>query len=132
MNSNSYNSNNILELVHMLLMAMFKHQLTIKMYHFQTKSYGAHKTSDTYLATFSDNLDKFMEVAQGIVGKVQLTQLDFSLTTVNDTTIFDSLNQFINILKSIDNKFSNYSELLNIRDEIVADAQQLIYLLSFK
>ena len=115
-----------------ILMYFFRHQIKIKMYHFQTESYGAHKASDSYLETFEQKLDKFMEVAQGIVGKLQTKNINLNIITVNDGTILEELNNFIKTLRMLDKVINTYSELLNIRDEMVADAEQLKYLLTFK
>ena len=115
-----------------ILMFFFRHQIKIKMYHFQTESYGAHKASDSYLETFEQKLDKFMEVAQGIVGKLQTKNINLNIATVNDKTILEELNTFIKTLRMFDKVIATYSELLNIRDEMVGDAEQFKYLLTFK
>ena len=123
------NNKNIFEDI---LMFFFRHQLKIKMYHFQTEFYGAHKESDTYLETFQDKLDKFMEVAQGIVGKLQTKSINLNITTLNDKTIIGELDNFVKILKMFDKIINKCTELLNIRDEMIGNAEQLKYLLTFK
>lgn len=119
------------ELIELLLNAFFKHQLQIKMYHFQTKKYSGHKSSDKYLDKFRENLDQFMEVAQGAFGKLKITDISINFETLNDENIFNSLDKFIEICKLLDKHFKNYTELLNIRDQMTADAEQLKYLLTF-
>jgi hypothetical protein len=121
-----------MKLIEELLSVFFQHQMKLKMYHFQTKSYGGHKASDAYLEKFANTFDKFLEVAQGIFGKVQTTQFKFSFMTVDDQSINNELDTYIKILKSLDNDLASYSELLNIRDELIGDAAQLKYLLTFK
>ena len=110
----------------------FKHQLQLKMFHFQTKGYGSHKASDEYLSKFEGNLDKFMEVAQGAFGRLNMKEMDLKFTIVDDNTIFTELDKFIKILRGYDEFLNKNTELLNIRDEIVSDAEQLKYLLTFK
>ena len=112
--------------------SFFRHQLLLKMFHFQTKQYGAHKASDTYLEKFADHLDKYIEVAQGAFGRLDMKELDIKFIIANDDTIIAELDKFIVVLKEYDTILVGYSELLNIRDEIVADAEQLKYLLTFK
>ena len=114
-----------------LLQSLFKHQLRIKMFHFQTKKYGAHKASDDYLSKFSGNLDKIMEVAQGHFGRLTTTNINVSFTTINDNNIVSELDSFIDVMKSLDAPLNNYTDLLNIRDEIIGDAAQFKYLLTF-
>lgn len=128
-NANKQQKN--LDIIEMLLVVMFKHQIKIKMFHFQTGKYGFHKASDQYLESLNDKFDKFMEVSQGIFGKFKLNQMDFSIQTLNDNNINKELDEFISVLKSLDNLIDKKPELLNIRDEMVADAQQFKYLLTF-
>lgn len=127
-----YIYNNKMETLESLLNLFFSHQIKIKILHFQTKSYAIHKATDGYLSQFADNLDKFFEVTQGAFGKLNMKQVNMTFQTVNDDTITEELANFIKILKKIDKAFSNYSEIMNIRDEIVAEAEKLNYLLTFK
>ena len=59
-----------------------KHQLEMKMYHFQTKSYGAHKASDAYLVKYMVNMDQFMEVGQGNYGQVTMNKVSINFMTL--------------------------------------------------
>ena len=121
------------EIIEKLLVALFEHQLIIKMYHFQTKSYGAHKTVDKYSDKYRENLDKLMEVAQGAFGRVGNKKINIEFSTKTDENIVEHIKNFVNLLKELFNeRFENYPELQNVKDDILADAQQLIYLLSFK
>jgi len=54
---------NIQQVMDFLLKVFFEYQIQIKMFHFQTKSYAGHKSSDEYLQKVNDKFDKFMEVA---------------------------------------------------------------------
>ncbi|QKF94652.1 hypothetical protein QKU48_gp1194 [Fadolivirus algeromassiliense] len=129
MTDKAVNSKSVLE---KLLKVMFKHQLQLKMYHFQTNGYGAHKASDSYLEKFESNLDKFMEVAQGIFGKLDTKSISLNFDTLTDETITGELDNFTNLLRQLDTYMAKNTELLNIRDEMIGDAQQLKYLLTFK
>lgn len=108
-----------------------KHRTIMKLYHFQTDKYSAHKTSDEYLTKFDELFDKFMEVGQGSYGKLCLGPFDLKMCKISDDTIIPILKKFIETCYSINNMCGNNSELLAIRDEIVANAKQLIYLLTF-
>lgn len=119
------------EFIELLLKYFFKHQLQIKMYHFQTKKYGAHKTSDKYLEKFEDKLDKFMETAQGIVGKFDTKNIDININTFDDHTIYSGLEDFANILLNLDKRLSQFPQLINIRDSMLANVNQYKYLLTF-
>ena len=121
-----------MDLINKLLIVFFKHQITLKMFHFQTQSYGYHKTSDLYLETFMKNFDRFMEVAQGVFGRTNLTNVNINIYTANDQSIEQELTQFVSVLRGLDTTLTGYPELLNLRDEIVAEANQFKYLLTFK
>ncbi len=121
-----------IRILEILLEVFFKHQLKIKMYHFQTEKYGAHKACDSYLETFEINLDKFMEVGQGIVGKFTTKSISLKFDTLNDNTINGELNGFIKKLKALDGILGKHMELLNLRDDMIGNAEQFKYLLTFK
>jgi hypothetical protein len=123
----------------MLLLALFSHQLQIKMLHFQTKKYSTHKILDAYLLTFCANLDKFIEVAQGSNNKrLSLDKIRIDVDVIVDmpdnSVIIDSLDTFIRIVLNgyIDMlEYSHKNSLLAIKDEMVVSAQETKYLLSF-
>ncbi len=121
-----------MERMNKTLKAFFLHQLTMKMYHFQTKEYAAHKTSDSYLDGFTTKLDKFMEVAQGKFGSTNLKSFDIKVETVTDKSINANIDQFAKILEKMSEDYKDHPDLLAIRDEILADVNQFKYLLTFK
>ena len=114
-------------------MNLLNHQIVMKLYHFQTELYGAHKASDAYISKYADTLDKFLEVAQGIYGKITLKKYSLSGTAHNDENIIKHINGMITYWRTkIDDVLGEYTDLINIRDVLVADAEQLKYLLSFR
>ena len=116
-----------------LCMNLLNHQIVMKLYHFQTKIYGAHKASDAYISKYADTLDRFLEVAQGIYGKVTLKKYSLAGSSHTDDNIIKHINGMISYWRTkINDVLDNYTDLINIRDELVADAEQLKYLLSFK
>jgi hypothetical protein len=117
-----------------ILPFFFRHQIYVKMFHFQTSKYGAHKASDGYLEKFAANMDRFVEVMQGIVGQVNNDSMVLQPFTFNEyrssKQMVDKLNLFVKSLESL--KLDKQTGLINIRDEMIADAQQFIYLLNFE
>lgn len=111
-----------------VIATLFQHQLTVKMYHFQTKRYGAHKAADAYLVKYGLNLDQFMEVWQGETETVKDTDLVINVKTYNDSNIAQHLNSVVVFL----NSFLLSTELKAIRDTMLADLQQFKYLLTFE
>lgn len=128
MDNNFKNIENITSIVNFF----FKHQIIIKMFHFQTNHYGAHKAIDKYLKKFNKQFDRFMEIAQGAFTKLDTNKITINLETTNDMKIIDVLENYITILKKLGESMKNLPELILVRDELIADAQQLKYLLSFK
>ena len=112
-----------------MIEAFFQHQLTMKMYHFQTKNYGSHKAADGYLIKYALNFDRFMEVWQGQNGTVNNKEIHVNFLTANDENISKHLDDMITFLTSLPDLTV---DLLAIRDEMVADIRQLKYLLTFK
>lgn len=115
-----------------IVILFFKHQLKIKTFHFQTKSYGAHKAADEYLSKFGNKMDRFMEAAQGKTefGRLNLKTIKFDTDTLTDDTIVSDLDCFIG--KIIGFKLGTHSDLISIRDDILLDINQFKYLLTFK
>lgn len=115
-----------------LIVVFFQHELMMKMYHFQTKLFSAHKAADAYLESFKGNLDKFIESAQGDYGRLQNKGLKLSFKCATDKTIDSELKKFTKVLKHDIPALHKSEDLLAIRDEMLADVQQLRYLLTFK
>ena len=119
------------EVMEFLLKVFFEYQIQIKMFHFQTKTYAGHKSSDEYLQKVNDKFDKFMEVAQGIFGKFTIANINIKATMMNDNNIIEHVDSFIHILKKTSGCYKDKSDLMNIRDDIIGDANQFKYLLTF-
>lgn len=123
-----------------LLTYFFEHQIIIKMFHFQTTDYAAHKATDVYLAGFLIQFDRFMEVAQGIkeIGgeerKVKMDGIELKTEFAKSTDgLINYLDEFVDRVNSaMKGDDSKCRGLAAIRDEIIADAQKLVYLLKFK
>lgn len=121
-----------LEELNKLLVHFLNHQLRIKMLHFQTNYYGAHTALDVYLTTFLLNFDRFMEVAQGLIGTVNVSTLKFDVLLLNDSTVASELSKFAELLLALTGAIENNADLLAIRDEMLAEVNKLQYLLRFK
>lgn len=131
------------DVLHNMLTEMFTHQIILKMFHFKTGSYAAHKASDAYLGKFAVNFDRFMEVAQGIKEfGGDNRKVSTQTININNIPVFSSADHLIDYMEHFINavlvqnilikKSSKQTGILAIRDEMIADAQQLVYLLKFK
>jgi len=104
----------------------------VKIYHWETKNFARHKATDDLVDKLDDNIDKFVEVYIGKYGRPSLNSRTGSIRirNFNDQEAPVLLQQAINwmttklpsLLKPSD------TDLLNIRDEILADLNQTLYL----
>ena len=132
-NVSKYISNNIMNNLNKLTMNLFNHQIVLKLFHFQTSVFGAHKASDEYLEKFALIMDKFLEIAQGIYGKITLKKYTLTGSSHTDENIIKHIDGMIILLREkINDVLNNNTDLINIRDELVGNAEQLKYLLAFK
>jgi DNA-binding ferritin-like protein len=111
---------------------------TVKIYHWKTHSYATHKATDELYGKLNDDIDKFVEVLLGKIGnRIDLTKV--KSIPIRDFASLEQMKQEIDNFKSYlvgldSNKVMNImsnSDLYNIRDEILADLNQFLYLLTF-
>jgi DNA-binding ferritin-like protein len=107
----------------------------IKLYHWKTRSYSQHKATDELYGRLNENIDKFVEV---LLGKDQsrIHSMDKQLDVINTDDITDvkeRVFQYRNFLTELNICFDEKkdSDLLSIRDDLLADINQFLYLLSF-
>ena len=107
----------------------FRDQL--KIYHWQTKSYSRHIASDSLVNSVSDKMDTFIEVIQGSRGKrLSVPNNRYSIRNLTDGNIIRFLKDFKEwlVIELIEYLEDTDTDLLNIRDEIIADINKCLYL----
>ena len=111
---------------------------TVKLYHWKTHSYATHKATDELYGKIGGNMDTFVEVLLGKKGdRVHLESVKqiplYDYSNVNDFK--RKVEEYKSYLVDLDNKPAlktmTNSDLYNIRDEILADLNQFLYLLTF-
>jgi hypothetical protein len=112
--------------------------IMIKLYHWKTHSYATHKATDEFYTSFNKNMDRFIEVLLGKTNsRIDLTHekclhlCDFNNVDGLKKKIDEFKNYLVNLDSNIFMKKMSNSDLFTIRDEILADLNQLLYLLSF-
>jgi|TARA_B110000093_G_scaffold107498_1_gene115536 DNA-binding ferritin-like protein len=112
---------------------------TIKLYHWKTHSFATHEATDDLYAKLNDHIDTFMEVLLGKHGdRIHLKHV--KNIKLKDFNSIDELKSecmsFKTYLVNMDNDKSlqtmSNSDLYSIRDEILADMNKFMYLLTFK
>lgn len=107
---------------------LFTLQLLNKLYHWNTNSFARHKATDGFGDTLSDLLDKFVEVFIGrykLKPNVETINLLPQYTTDDGAiTLFKTAKRYLEGLSNI----ITDSDLLNIRDELLAEVNKTLYL----
>jgi len=107
----------------------------IKLYHWKTKSYAQHKATDELHERLSENIDKFVEVLLGKdESRIRMIEKDIELMDFSDTMSFkEKMYEYRDFLTNLDRYFSERtdSDLFSIRDDILADVNQFLYLMTF-
>jgi hypothetical protein len=117
--------------------------IMIKLYHWKTYSYATHKATDDLYSKLNENMDKFIEVLLGKAGnRINLLKTnsiklkDFNSSTDDMKKFKHEIDKFKEYLVNLNSnpfmvKMSN-TDLYNIRDEILSDLNQFLYLFTFK
>ena len=106
----------------------------LKIYHWTTESYARHKSSDSLVDSLTDKMDKFLETIQGIHSKRMIIPKNKKITfkNENDDSIINTLENFKDWLSFTLPKYTKKNtDLLNIRDDILSDVNNTVYLFSF-
>ena len=113
---------------------------TIKVYHWKTYSYATHKATDELYASLGANIDKFVEVLLGKAqNRIKMRTKNIPIKDMNSPQEFKrEIDSYKSYLVNLSNNKAlgaggmTNSDLLNIRDEILADLNQFLYLFTFK
>ena len=113
--------------------------MMVKLYHWRTTSYATHKATDELYTSLNGNIDKFIEVLLGKAGNRidVIGPKSFSLVDIDSQSkLKQKIEGFKGYLVGLNNNktigIMSNSDLLNIRDEILGDLNQFLYLLTFK
>ena len=113
--------------------------LMIKLYHWKTTSYATHKATDELYSKLNENIDSFIEVLLGKTGfrtdltnqkHIKLADLSSAESLKREVEKFKSYLVDLNDNKTM--KIMSNTDLYNIRDEILGNMNQFLYLLTFK
>jgi hypothetical protein len=111
-------------------------QIQFRVLHWQTLSYSRHKAYGEIYDSLNENIDEFVESCQGKYGRFEFTNESAMIKLYNLKTL--DIDAFLRatetFLLELNSEFSSEkdSDLLNIRDEMLADLNKLRYLLTLK
>lgn len=105
----------------------------IKLYHWQTYSYSRHKATDAVVDSLDEHIDKFVEIYMGKYGRPKMTAKTGTIRVVNMTekAAVKFIHACISVIQGELSRSLNPAkdtDLLNIRDEMLGDLNQLLYL----
>jgi DNA-binding ferritin-like protein len=104
----------------------------IKLYHWQTKVYSRHKATDGVIEALDTSIDKYVEVYMGKYGRMKMTSgtASISVKNLSESSIINFIKKCIVYLNSelVRKLKEDDTDLVNIRDEMLAELNQLLYL----
>lgn len=108
---------------------------TVKIYHWKTYSYAQHKATDELYAKLNEHIDQFVEILLGkdesrfnLLAKA-MPVFEYNKTKDFKARVYFYRNFLIQMSETLDSKRD--TDLLNIRDEILGDINQFLYLMTF-
>ena len=107
----------------------------IKVYHWKTRSYAEHKATDELYERLNENIDKFIEI---LLGKEEdrfklIHERVLPIDTANKKDFKSRVYEYRKFLTDMNIYFDPKldSDLLSLRDEILGDINQFLYLMTF-
>jgi len=113
--------------------------MMVKLFHWKTTSYATHKATDDLYTKLNANIDSFIEILLGKSGS-RIDLMSNKQIKLVDLSSQESLKREVEAFKGYlvslnDNKamqIMSNTDLFNIRDTILGDLNQFLYLLTFK
>lgn len=103
----------------------------VKLYHWQTRLFARHKATDDLVAKLDLNVDTFVETYMGKYGRPRVSK-PIKLTNFTESAARTFVErQRVFLTSVLPRKLSPQdTDLLNIRDTILGDLNQVLYLFS--
>ena len=116
-----------------IVSAMLTIRNQIKLYHWQTKSFADHKATDDLTAALDTSIDSFVEVYMGKYGRPKVSKaIKLHNFSANMAREFVS-KQTVYLMNVLPRKLKKGdTDLMNIRDEILAELNKVRYLFTLQ
>ena len=122
-----------------LLIGLLQIQNQIKLYHWQTHSHARHRSTDDFVHDFIKLVDTFVETYQGKYGRIYLGTCTRGLLLMDMYDHDDGPDKYLSqagtfLLEGLPAHLDadKDTDLLNLRDEMLALVNQLQYLFTLK
>lgn len=118
------------------IVRMFLEMLNVvKIYHWKTRSFAQHKATDELYERLNKNIDTFIEVLLGKdQSRIQMVERSIQLMDPSEKTNFQNkVLEYRGFLTDMDIYFdpARDSDILSVRDDILVDINQFLYLMTF-
>jgi hypothetical protein len=118
-----------------LVHVFFEMLTTVKLYHWKTRSYAQHKATDELYAKLNENIDRFIEVLLGKnASRIHLLEKRIDLVDPTNVQDFrDRIFEYRHFLNTMQHDLHprKDSDLLAIRDDLLENMNQFLYLMTF-
>ena len=123
------NNNELSSIINLLL----QFRTDIKMFHWQTESFAYHKISDELLSSIDDLSDQLVEALSGVLNTRPKVNSSILVRDIELDLFLNELDRVSDVLRNATSISSlKFSEIANIRDEILGAIDKAKYLMSFK
>lgn len=110
--------------------------IVVRIFHWQTRQYSAHKATDTLLGELEEKTDEIIEILQGATGlRIRFDHLakgEEAYRNITKSKFIRKAKAVAKYLMTLEHSLATPIEgVLNARDELIASIQHTLYLLSF-
>lgn len=112
--------------------------MMVKLFHWKTTDYSTHKATDDLYTKLNANVDEFIEILLGKSGsRINLQERKMNLIDLsNQESLKKEIVRFKEYLVGLNENKAMLSmsntDLFNVRDTILGNLNQFLYLLTFK
>ena len=108
----------------------------IKLYHWQTHLYSRHKATDMVIESLDKSIDQYVEIYIGKYGRPKVSKMTGTIRIQNlsETSIVRFIRNAIQYLtyELTDGLKPTDTDLHNLRDEMLGEMNQLLYLFTLR
>ena len=120
--------------MHEIVQELTQFRIQMKLYHWKTSFFSRHIGSDDFLEEFDKLTDKFVEVLSGSRNEKVNDKFTIKLSKLSDTTIKEYILGFrvwlCDTLPTL--LMPQETDLLNLRDEMLANVNRLLYVFELR
>ena len=121
-----------------MLLMLLQVQNQMKLYHWQTHSHARHRSTDDFVTEFAERLDHFVETYQGKYGRIRVGPGIRAIPLQDMGDDAGPVSFLRSVARFLTHRMPDYlhadqdTDLLNLRDEMLALVNQLKYLFTLR